>query len=288
LTVAYLVALVVVLGAVYGRRGIENATSAQQWGELLAFALLCALVSFAVLEIAKRLLPLRQGIQERYLLQWWFIRTWAVLVPPAESWQELIEALDVQPSASSVFGLPIQLLSAQISNAADIALTEPWRYPLLYHTLTRSAEDVRRLRKLAESQRPGDSPASEDPSDIDDEVLVRTAGQWEAARAGEMTSITVQGLEYLGYTVSSGDSRSFQASQRARATLDSLQVVVGERWRRSVQAASVLIAGLAGLLIQLTQPSPSRWLYIMAAALIGGPLAWTIRDITAVIERWRR
>jgi hypothetical protein len=84
------------------------------------------------------------------------------------------------------------------------------------------------------------------------------------------------------------DDRSFQAGQRARGAIDSLQLTVGEQWRRSVQAASVIGAALAGLLIQLARPSETRWLYVMAAALIGGALAWTIRDLAAAIERWRR
>jgi hypothetical protein len=74
----------------------------------------------------------------------------------------------------------------------------------------------------------------------------------------------------------------------ARAALDSLQISVGGRWRRWIQATSVLVATAAAVLIQLSRPGDSRWLFIISAALIGGPLAWTIRDATAVLERWRR
>jgi hypothetical protein len=92
----------------------------------------------------------------------------------------------------------------------------------------------------------------------------------------------------VGSARAENDAQSFQLAQRARAAIDSLQLSVGERWRRSVQASAVLVAGLAGLLIQLAHPSDSRWLYVLSATLIGGPLAWTIRDLAAAIERWRR
>jgi hypothetical protein len=111
------------------------------------------------------------------------------------------------------------------------------------------------------------------------------ADQWKKSRE---PGASIGDFSLLQTTDGSDNSQSFRAAQRARAAIDSLQVAVGERWRRLVQATAVLVAAFAGLLIQLAQPSDNRWLYIMAAALIGGPLAWTIRDLAAAIERWRR
>jgi hypothetical protein len=296
LVIAALVIVVLVIGAIFGRQGLKHTTSAGQWGGLLAFALLCSLISFAVVEMGKRLLPVRQFVQERYLLQWWATRAAAAVVPAEESWTELVEALDLRSSGRSIFGLPIQLLAAQVSNAADVALTEPSQHPLLYFTLTRSAEDVRVLRNEYES--PGAATAS-DPAPApppagpektsepggDRELIAKTAEEWRESRLPNPDS---KDFPLLKVSAGSDDSGSFQAAQRARTAIDSLQLAVGERWRRSVQATSVFFAALAGLLIQFARPSDSRWLYIMAAALIGGPLAWTIRDLAAAIERWRR
>jgi hypothetical protein len=95
-------------------------------------------------------------------------------------------------------------------------------------------------------------------------------------------------LQLLAVPSSTEDPRYFRASQRVRPALDSLQIYADGRWRRSIQAASVLVALIAALLIQLSRTGESRWLFILSAALIGGPLAWTIRDVTAAVERWRR
>jgi hypothetical protein len=340
LAVAALAILAVVIGAVFGRHGLERTTSTGHWGGVLAFALLCGLVSFAVLEIGKRLLPVRQFVQERYLLQWWATQAKVAVVPVEESWTELIEALDIRAAGRSVFGLPIQLLAAQISNAADIALTEPSRHPLLYFALTRSAEEVRALRNkfaqreaapvavaspaavpagspqpamaaaspspaapaesgppagTAESGPPAGTAESGPPAGAaesgpaepgDQEILTAIASEWKKSREPGYSGGTLPLLKTQDSR--DEDARSFQAAQRARTAIDSLQLAVGERWRRSIQAASVLAAALAGLLIQLAHPSETRWLYVTAAVLIGGPLAWTIRDLTAAIERWRR
>ena len=269
LVAAALVVVVVVIAAVFGRPGLERATSTGQWGGVLAFALLCSLISFAILEMGKRLLPARQFVQERYVLQWWITRAEAAVVPVEDSWTELMEALDIRSSGRAVFGLPIQLLAAQVSNAADQALTEPERHPLLYFALTRSADDVRELRD--EFARGGGtaSPATPVPAGEaspapqagesgpavsgDKELLAAMAAQWKQSRepgssAGDLPLLRTP----------TGDSRegsqSFQTDQRARSAIDSLQLAVGERWRRSVQAASVIGAALAGLLIQLGAP----------------------------------
>jgi hypothetical protein len=304
LVAAALVVVVVVIAAVFGRPGLERTTSTGHWGGVLAFALLCSLISFAVLEMGKRLLPVRQFVQERYVLQWWITRAEAAVVPVEDSWTELMEALDIRSSGRAVFGLPIQLLAAQVSNAADQALTEPERHPLLYFAFTRSAEDVRELRN--EFAQPGGGPASPPPASGageanppagaaesvpaasgDQELLAAMDAEWKQSRqpgssVGDLRLLRTPSRE------SRDDDRSFQAGQRARGAIDSLQLTVGEQWRRSVQAASVIGAALAGLLIQLARPSETRWLYVMAAALIGGALAWTIRDLAAAIERWRR
>jgi hypothetical protein len=283
LVVAVLVIVLVVISAVFGRQAIQHTATTGQWGGVLTFALLCSLISFAALEIVKRLLPVRQYVQQSYLRQWWNTRAEAAAVPEKESWQELTDALGVRSSKNSIFGLPIQLLAAQISNVTDLALTDPRRNPLLYFTLTRSAEDAKALRDRL-SVEEGQSSTSPSGHARDAELLQLNRGLILFLQSGSSSG----GEQAEGSSVSRNDAQSFEMAQRARASIDSLQLSVGERWRRAVQASAVFVAALAGLLIQLAHPSDSRWLYILAATLIGGPLAWTIRDLAAAIERWRR
>jgi hypothetical protein len=193
-----------------------------------------------------------------------------------------------------VFGLPIQLLAAQISGAVDVALTEPERYPQLYYLLTRSPSQARKLQSAITRLRDaGDLPdviaeylRGEVPPSALSGVLRPAHAGWRDAK--QVSDPLGEIIDVLTLPSSPEDARYFRASQRARSALDSLQISVGGRWRRSIQAASVLVATVAALLIELSRAAENRWLFIISAALIGGPLAWTIRDATAVLERWRR
>lgn len=338
--VALLVLLAIVAGALFGRRSIERAHSAASWGGLFAFAVLCAVISYAVIEMAKRLLPIRELVQYRYILQWWRARARSVGASGDLSWAQLIAAMGLDPGFSlprngvnptgeqirtlrdqarnPIFGLPIQLLSAQVSNAVDLSLNEPAKYLELYYMATRSPSDALRLRSalyaVADQHAVADEPRQEWLSSylagaaplesVYLHLIANTTGGLSPAIQAAAAEIAVPGLpeEAPGSSQlptdnadadqppedSAADAAAFRVSQQSRSMLDSLQVAVGQRWRTSIYAASVLIAALAGLLIELAQPTQKRWLLVMVAALIGGPLAWTIRDITAVIERWRR
>ncbi len=68
LVIAALVLVAIVVSVTLGRSSLGPATSAGRWEELLAFAFLCALISFAALEIRKRLLPARELLQRHFLV----------------------------------------------------------------------------------------------------------------------------------------------------------------------------------------------------------------------------
>jgi hypothetical protein len=320
-----LVPTALILGAIYGHRPAEQAGSTAQWGGLLAFAFLCGLIGFAAVEIVKRLAPVRGWLQQRYVLQWWHARAESLMVPADRSWAELMAAmgLEIEPKESlrtepmaatrgksepggsepreslrtddPVFGLPIQLLAAQISGAVDVALTEPERYPQLYYLLTRSRSEARQLESaIVRLRDAGDLPDAiadymrgENPPPALIDVL-RTDQDPKRRDAKEVIDPSGEIIDVLALPSSPEDARYFRASQRARSALDSLQISVGGRWRRSMQAASMLVATIAAGVIMLSRDTHNRWLFIISAALIGGPLAWTIRDATAVLERWRR
>jgi hypothetical protein len=82
----------------------------------------------------------------------------------------------------------------------------------------------------------------------------------------------------------------YELAQRVRAGVDQLQISLGERWRRYVQGAALWLAGLYGILLTrvVDVARDAEATYILAALLVGGPLAWLIRDATAVVERLRR
>jgi hypothetical protein len=209
-----------------------------------------------------------------------------------------------------VFALPVELLSAQISNAVDLALTEPASHLELYYTLTWSPSITRGLRTVftvflsAESSSSGQEGGSliedlqkamrsymEGRGSLEEVTLkFQVFRRFLSVPSSEspLSQVITIMSDYLDPPQTPDDLRSFRASQQARATLDSIQVSVGGRWRRSIQAASVLLAAVAALLIELTQQSDSRWTFFIAGAIIGGPISWTIRDITAGVERWRR
>jgi hypothetical protein len=75
-----------------------------------------------------------------------------------------------------------------------------------------------------------------------------------------------------------------------RIGLDQLQIAVGERWRRFVQSTAVCLASAYGFALSFAFTSTAREQprYILAASVLGGPLAWLVRDLTAMVERARR
>ncbi|HEV2889698.1 MAG TPA: hypothetical protein VGX28_04925 [Frankiaceae bacterium] len=80
------------------------------------------------------------------------------------------------------------------------------------------------------------------------------------------------------------------ASQEVRAAIDDLQITVGGQWRWFVQANAVWLSGLYGVLLgaRTAEASPSRTFFAVISAVVGGAIAWTLRDVTAGVERWSR
>jgi hypothetical protein len=145
--------------------------------------------------------------------------------------------------AARVFNLPTEQLAAQVSAAADVALT------------TKKESYAALLDALVGPLRVDESEAKKDPrlSPEDEEMVF---------------------------------------AQRVRAGVDQLQISLGERWRTYIQGAALWIAGVYGIvLIHASSGSAedrAEPRFVLAALLLGGPLTWLIRDITAVIERARR
>jgi hypothetical protein len=170
-----------------------------------------------------------------------------------------------------VFNLPIELLAAQISAAAEYALSKPEAYPALASALD-----------------PGSLEAA--AADRDDADRLRATGEPSADTAPS-------------HSRDQDEERNFRVAQRVRASIDRLQISIGQGWRQSIQGAAVWLAGAYGIglerlglgRIALAQPTGPYTLprntqpaYVFAALILGGVIAWTIRDVLATLERSRR
>jgi hypothetical protein len=79
-------------------------------------------------------------------------------------------------------------------------------------------------------------------------------------------------------------------AQDIEVGIDHLQISLSERWRGYVQSAALWIAGAYGIALEQTADvaKGAGALYVLAALLIGGMIAWSVRDLAAVLERARR
>ncbi|GAA3167579.1 hypothetical protein GCM10010531_20430 [Blastococcus jejuensis] len=207
--------------------------------DLMWFAFLSAITTYALVELAKRLLLLRARYQRAAVRRWLIERAGSAGGDPHEGWRawEDLEVRLGRPSYSSrsrglpeLYNAPAGILTAQIAAAVE----EPLAHSGLHSPL---------VRVLAA-----------DPDDLKfggDERIVR---------------------------------------QRARASLDQLQLELSAAWRRGLQTAVVVTAGLMAFLLSIVVADdlPETLLLCAVGMVLGGPLAWLMRDVTATVERLRR
>jgi hypothetical protein len=112
--------------------------------------------------------------------------------------------------------------------------------------------------------------ARQNPDEPLNPLIVALAGQHASARGeGSDTTALAQSIE---------------------VGVDHLQISLSERWRGYVQSAALWIAGAYGIALVETADisEDADSLYMLAALLIGGMIAWSVRDLAAVLERARR
>jgi hypothetical protein len=169
----------------------------------------------------------------------------------SRAFNQLLELLGLYafgPDTLRVFDLPVEQLAAQIGGATDVALNDRTKYQILITTLASPTP----YEQLEEADMPSEHKPLE-PTDAEHE-------------------------------------EDFLFAQRVRAGIDRLQISLGEQWRRAVQGATIWIAGLYGIGLVHAADLPGRAepRYVLAALLLGGPIAWTLRDAAALLERARR
>jgi hypothetical protein len=78
-------------------------------------------------------------------------------------------------------------------------------------------------------------------------------------------------------------------AQQLQAGIDTLQVSVGQRWRRYVRTAALLMStAFAAVAVQQTTIARgAKGAFILAALRLGGFFSWLLRDAVAVVERLR-
>lgn len=218
--------------------------------DILWFSLMCGAASAATIEVLKRIFRLRGAYQRRQTIQWLQSRA-----PSKEAFSEVSLELHSAMGTVRTFNLPIEQLAAQIGAAADIALSSPSRFPSL-------------LACLADSSIPS-SLLNPDRNGLD---LPLHTEEDDPQRRNFVSETRIE------------------FAQRVQSGVDQLQISVGERWRRYVQGTAVWLSGAFGIALSSTATSQSavQPRHILAALIIGGPLAWILRDVAAVIERWRR
>jgi hypothetical protein len=248
----FLAVMVALVSALAARRGIRlpGDTPTEQVAGIVWFAFATGATSMAVIEAAKRLFGLRGLYQHRQ------VRMWLIDRSPSEpagrnAYQQLLAALGVVAPGSGS------------------------RELLRRHHL-------RRLFNLPIEQVAGQVRSAADLAIVNPRgygyLLVALAGTYDIETGPE------------GSDADAESSVELQLAHAVNSGVDALQIAVGEGWRRYVRSTAVLVSGLLGLaLARFADLDPSAiGAYVLAALLLGGFLAWFLRDVTAVVERWRR
>jgi hypothetical protein len=237
----------------YADKGVMSPVCSQV-RNLLWFGAFSGVLSMALVEVAKRLFGIRGLYQRRQIRQWFVERSdpsggqsafaellVAVGLNKAEGSQRQqkrsgLKRLRFEQDLERFFDLPMEQLAAQVSDAVEVAITNPREYRSMLAGLGAPPNDY-------------------------------------GAKGGGLTHEVERNL-----------------ALSARAGIDALQISVGERWRRYVRSTAVWVSGAVGVLLtrygDFTEAS--RPTFILTALFLGGAVAWSARDVSAGLEKWRR
>ena len=230
-------------------------------GHVLILMLALGIVTMAVLETVKRLLPVRGYFHRRELQT--YLRE--------DGFFSLVRDVGIPSNNLTWFDTSAEQLFAQISVLADQHLAN----------IIRSGEDDRESHSLEESSSIAESKTFL-ASLIGHEVpKVREAGNsrgvaTEASMRAAAQIVLPQPAEYLRPQIDTA--------------LDRLQIFIVGKWRRMLRLASCVTAALLALVVIAYSPVGFgvALATVFGAFAVGGFFAWFARDVTAAIERWRR
>jgi hypothetical protein len=245
---------IVALGLVWELRGGRTITPpATLAAQLFGVSVVAGVASMATVQVVKSLLGIRG------LYQWRQVKAWFGRPPHGsdKGFTEFLGALGAagtndQQALRYLFDLPIELVCAQVSGAADVAMADPQRFRAFLECLAGESEFSR--FKKSEQAGPNPSPPAQ-----------------------------------AGSPAGDGADAQIQLSHYVRTGIDRLQVSVGYRWRTYIRATAVWLSGLIGIaIVEVSHPpSRERGLYILASVLVGGFVSWFARDFVAAVERLR-
>jgi hypothetical protein len=251
------------------------------------YALVFGLLAMATVEVVKRLTPVRAIYARRYLATWLNWRLEGVPEGRQQAIGQLIQALQLSPETdgletaelggqwirwrhlwlwgrgvSGPFNLPTEQLVAQISAALERCTQNPDQYTALLQAFAPGVD----LDRPTDDVEPSGSGAS---SGKRRRRRRKPDGEPPASRP---------------------DSRRLDFAEESALTLDQLQTMMGGTWRAAVRAVACLLSGgFAAWAVGSNQfLEVNSNAYILTSLVLGGFLAWTARDVAAIIERLRR
>lgn len=225
----------------------------QDWSRILLALVGVGIVTMALLQLLKDLLPTRRWFQRWWLQRFWFYRhadTLAISRDRADAAMQKMVDLATAGNANALFDLPVEQLNGQLNAAAQAMLDRPARH-----------EDL--LRIFAHRA---------DPKDV--AVVLKGRPAAKAALA-----------KYV-------ESRNSVAQQIQRS-LDAIQIAMGHRWQWLLQGASVVVsAAIIALALTLYGGGAAFWRsehvgYALIIAILGGFVAPVARDLVAAVQNLR-
>lgn len=205
-----------------------------------------------------------------------------------------------------LFDLPLEQLCAQVGALADRAVRRPDGHAYLLVGLagTQSLMDVSHLSpRLAVRERLQEAADNLRQRIVElrlELVAIRTDSEPRSERdsTAEDVGREMEEIEAELDAIVDGLSRADQAVDALLANIvdaiqkgiDSMQVSVGQRWRRYVRMYAMVLSGLVAMLIavQIEVPGETKSAFVVTALCTGGFFAWFTRDLVAVVERLRQ
>lgn len=231
-------------------------------------AVVVGLLSMAIIQTFKDMLPVRRWFQRSWLLRWLDEKNDQVRQRqniPADSREaekDLVQ-LAADGDYNSFYNLPIEQLCGQMNAAAQAALD----FPRLHGVL---------LRYVG---------SQADPADLDKLI----GGPPEAARKPRSQLMEDKDSKAIEEIDNYVDVRNRVAHQIQRA-IDALQVSTGQRWKLWIQILSMAISLIIALMGASLFGDISGWRRaetIVAVALLGGFFAPIARDLIAGLQQLR-
>jgi hypothetical protein len=263
-------------------QGIDKSTPAPSattlLGSFLLFSLAAGAGSMAIIQLAKNILGVRAFYQEYKVKRWLAGRRGPIAKP---AYDDLIRALgycktpenDKSPEAKlgqseerALFNLPVEQLAAQISLAADLAVSYPSEYKNLLEALTGQPVEAATATGIEATNPPGSAGGN-----------LPHSGKSEPSASPSASTVNVP------------TDTEIRRSYQVRSGMDGLQLYVGQGWRRTVRLNAVLISGLLGVVwVRFLNIYPSLSVaYILSGLILGGFISWFLRDLVAIVERLR-